>query len=209
MKRIILGTTAACFAATAGLAAVTIQDLDVTGDGFATFEEVVNAMPKMDMADFRLIDANNDMRLSAEEVNDASAQQRLAEHAILQHRDRGIRNLDPDGDGFIGWNDMARVYPTMTRVTFQGIDSNGDNRLSYAEFYSMDAQVAIAQCSASTFQDLASLDSNGDNFLSMDELKAGYPAVSVFDFQTIDLNRDNRISSVEYLAPTAQCLEGK
>jgi hypothetical protein len=209
MKRIVLGTTAACFAATAGLAAVTIQDLDLTGDGFATFEEVQNAMPKMDMADFRLIDANNDMRLSTEEVNDASAQARLAEHAILQFRDRPIRNLDPDGDGFIGWNDIARIYPSMTRVTFQGIDSNGDNRLSYAEYFSTDAQVAIAQCSASTFQDLASLDANGDNFLSMEELKGGYPAVTAFDFQTIDLNRDNRISSVEYLSPTAQCLEGK
>ena len=209
MKRIVLGTTAACFAATAGLAAVTIQDLDLTGDGFATFEEVQNAMPKMDMADFRLIDANNDMRLSTEEVNDASAQARLAEHAILQFRERPIRNLDPDGDGFIGWNDIARIYPSMTRVTFQGIDSNGDNRLSYAEYFSTDAQVAIAQCSASTFQDLASLDANGDNFLSMEELKGGYPAVTAFDFQTIDLNRDNRISSVEYLSPTAPCLEGK
>ncbi|WP_413718849.1 hypothetical protein [Silicimonas sp. MF1-12-2] len=209
MKRIILGTTAACFAATAGFAAVTIQDLDVSGDSFATFEEVKNAMPKMDMVDFKAIDANSDMRLSAEEINDPAAQARLAEHSILMHKDQPIRNLDTDGDGFIGWNDMARVYPTMTRVTFQGIDSNGDNRLSYAEYFSTDAQIAIAQCSASSFQDLASLDANGDNFLSMEELKGGYPGVTAFDFQTIDLNRDNRISSVEYLAPTAQCLEGK
>ena len=186
-----------------------MQDLDVSGDNFASFEEVKNAMPGMDMADFKAIDANNDMRLSANELDADGAQAKLATHAILSQRDRPIRNLDTDGDGFISWNDMARVYPSITLITFRAIDSNGDNRLSYSEYFDEDAQIAIAQCSASTFQDLASLDSNGDNFLSMDELKAGYPAVSAFDFQTIDLNRDNRISSVEYLAPTAQCLEGK
>lgn len=209
MKRVLLGTTVACFAASAGFAAVTIQDLDATGDQFASFEEVTNAIPKMDMVDFKAIDANGDMRLSAEEINETDAQNRLSQHSMLGQVDRPIRNLDPDGDGFIGWNDMARVYPTMTQLTFDGVDKNDDGRLSYEEFYDPDTQVAIAQCAPSSFMDLASMDANGDNFLDMDELKGGYPAVTPSDFRTIDLNRDNRVSSVELLSPTALCLTGK
>ena len=56
MKRLLLGTTIACVTATAGYAAVMIQDLDVTGDSFASYEEVKNAMPRMDMVDFKNID---------------------------------------------------------------------------------------------------------------------------------------------------------
>ena len=67
----------------------------------------------------------------------------------------------------------------------------------------------LAQCSASTYLDLASMDKNNDNFLSMEELKGGYPKVTNANFDTIDLNKDNRISSVELLAPTAECLVGK
>ena len=95
----------------------------------------------------------------------------------------------------------------MTRVSFNEIDGNGDNRLSYSEYYTSETQTAIAQCQASTFADLGSMDKDGDKFLSMEELKVGYPKATSSDFRTIDLNRDNRISSVELLAPTAQCLD--
>ena len=207
MKRYLLGSTIACFAATAAFANVTIQDLDATGDGFASYAEVKNAIPGMDMVDFDAIDTNNDNRLSANEVNVAEAQSRLATHSIVAMKFRALRNLDSDGDGFISWGDMARVYPSMTKLSFDGVDKNGDGRLSYSEYYDTDTQTAIAQCEASTFKDLASLDTNGDNFLNMDELKGGYPNASASDFRTIDLNRDNRISAIELLAPTAECLK--
>ena len=120
--------------------------------------------------------------------------------------DRPLTLLDPDSDGFMSYNDIARVHPTMSQNSFKGIDANGDNRLSYAEYYTIEAQTALAQCQASSFLDLADLDTDGDNFVSMEELKGGYPKVTNTDFRTIDLNRDNRISSVELLAPTAECL---
>jgi hypothetical protein len=209
MKRFLLGTTFACIAATAGHAAVTIQDLDVTGDNFVTFEEAKNAMPRMDMVDFKRIDTNSDNRLSAEEINDPAAQTRLAQHQVLSMKERPLILVDADGDGFMSYEDVARVYPAMTKVTFQSIDQNGDNRLSYSEYYSTETQTALAQCEDTHFLDLASMDSDGDNFLSMDELKGGYPKINASDFRTIDLNSDNRVSAMELLAPTAQCLEGK
>ena len=209
MKRFLLGTTFACLAVTAAHAAVTIQDLDVTGDNFVSFEEIKNAMPRMDMVDFKRIDTNSDNRLSAEEISDSAAQTRLAQHQVLSMKERPLTLLDADGDGFMSYEDVARVYPNLTKVTFQSVDKNSDGRLSYDEYYTTDTQIALAQCEESSFLDLASMDADGDNFLSMDELKGGYPKVTASDFRTIDLNSDNRVSAMELLAPTAQCLEGK
>ena len=122
-------------------------------------------------------------------------------------KDRPLVLLDADGDGFMSYDDVAKVHPSLTKATFQDIDANGDNRLSYAEFYTNKTQTALAQCAESTFLDLADLDSNKDNFVSMDELKGGYPKVTNADFDTIDLNNDNRISSIELLSPAAECLK--
>lgn len=207
MKKMLSTAAFTALAATPALAAVTIQDLDVTGDSFATYEEVRNAIPQMDRVDFNAIDTNGDRRLSAEEVSAAEAQSALTQHQMRSSKERPLSLLDPDSDGFMSYEDLARVHPSLTQNMFQQIDTNGDNRLSYAEFYTNETQTALAQCSESTYLDLADLDSNGDRFLSIEELKGGYPAVTNADFDTIDLNKDNRISSVELLAPTAECLK--
>ncbi len=207
MKRMLTTAAIAALAAGPALAMVTIQDLDVTGDNFATYEEVRNAIPEMDRVDFNAIDANGDRRLSAEEVQKPDAQTALSQHQMRASKDRPLMLLDPDGDGFMSYEDLTKVHPTLTKNTFGQIDANGDNRLSYAEFYTNKTQTALAQCAESTFLDLADLDGNGDNFLSMEELKMGYPKVTNADFDTIDLNKDNRISSIELLAPTAECLK--
>ncbi len=207
MKKMLTTAAFAALAATPALAMVTIQDLDVTGDNFVTFEEVRNAIPQMDRVDFNAIDANGDRRLSAEEINAAKAQTALTQHQMRASKDRPLMLLDPDSDGFMSYADLKRVHPTLTENAFQEIDTNNDNRLSYSEFYTNETQTALAQCAESTFIDLADMDSNGDRFLSMDELKGGYPNVTNADFDTIDLNKDNRISSVELLAPTAECLK--
>ncbi|MDJ0638506.1 MAG: hypothetical protein QNJ20_06710 [Paracoccaceae bacterium] len=207
MKKFLTTAAVAAIAATPALAKVTIQDLDMTGDSFATYEEVRNAIPGMDMTDFVAIDGNGDRRLSAEEVGAADAQTILTQHQMRGIKERPLVLLDPDGDGFMSYDDITNVHPALSKNTFQEIDANGDGRLSYAEFYTNETQTALAQCAESTFVDLADLDTNGDNFVSMDELKGGYPKVTNADFDTIDLNNDNRISSVELLAPTAECLK--
>lgn len=104
---------------------------------------------------------------------------------------------------------MARVHPSLTRNAFESIDTTNDGRLSYSEYYTVDAQTALAQCAQSAFLDLAAMDTNRDRFLSIEELKGGYPKATNADFSDIDLNGDNRISSVELLSPNAECLIGK
>lgn len=207
MKKMLTTAALAALVSTPALALVTIQDLDVTGDSFATYEEVRNAIPQMDRVDFNAIDTNGDRRLSADEINGAKAQTALTQHQMRGSKERPLMLLDPDSDGFMSYEDMVRVHPTLTKNTFQQIDANKDNRLSYAEFYTNETQTALAQCAESHFLDLADMDSNGDRFLSMEELKGGYPNVTNADFDTIDLNKDNRISSIELLAPTAECLK--
>lgn len=207
MKTRITALALVAVSATPALAMVTLQDLDVSGDNFATFEEVRNAIPEMDMVDFQAIDSNGDKRLSADEISASAAQSRLSQHQMRSIKERPLTLVDADGDGFMSFDDLKRVHPTLSQASFNQIDSNGDSRISYSEYYTIETQTALAQCEASTFQDLASMDTNGDNFLSMDELKGGYPNATNADFRTIDLNKDNRISSVELLAPTAECLK--
>ena len=209
MKTWMSATALLAITATPGLAAVTLADLDITGDNYATFEEVRNVIPQMDRTDFNAIDTNGDRRLSANEIRASKAQNAFSLHSMRGPKERPLTLLDQDGDGFMSYDDMKGVYPSLTAVNFDSIDTNGDNRISYVEYYTIEAQTVLAQCSSSTYLDLASMDTNNDNFLSMEELKGGYPKVTNANFDTIDLNKDNRISSVELLAPTAECLVGK
>lgn len=209
MQKLMTCTAVAMLMATPVLAKVTIQDLDVTGDNFATYEEVRNAIPEIDMVDFRAIDANGDRRLSADEVNAMKAQTALTQHQMRSNKERPLTLIDTDGDGFMSYGDVARVHPSLTQNSFEAIDKNKDGRLSYSEYYTVEAQTALAQCSQSTFVDLAAMDKNKDRFLSIEELKGGYPKATNADFRDIDLNGDNRISSVELLSPNAECLIGK
>lgn len=191
------------------LANVTLQDFDVSGDSFATYEEVRNVIPEIDRVDFNAIDTNGDRRLSSVEINVSEAQTLLSQHAMRSIKDRPLMLVDQDGDGFMSYEDLARVHPGLTKASFESIDTNGDGRLTYGEYYTIEAQTALAQCAESSFVDLADMDSDGDRFLTMEELKGGYPAATQADFRTVDLNDDNRISAVELLSPTAECLIGK
>lgn len=209
MLRTMTSILALSISTGAALAAVSIGDLDVSGDHFATFEEVKNAMPEMDMRAFQDIDANNDNRISAEELTSSEAQAVLSQHKMLGQKDRPLVLLDADGDGFMSLADIQGVHPDFTAVGFEAIDTNGDRRLSYAEFYTPEAQIVFAQCGPSSFADIASIDMNNDKFADFDEIKAAYPKMEMNDFKEIDLNKDNRVSSVEWLSPDAQCIVGE
>lgn len=209
MIRTSAATIALFVTALPALANATLQDFDISGDNFASYEEVRNVIPEIDRVDFRAMDTNGDRRLSSAEINAEEAQTRLSQHSMRALKDRPLALIDVDGDGFMSFEDVARVHPGLTTSAFSSIDSNGDNRLSVSEYYADETQTALAQCAESTFIDMADMDTNGDNFLSMEELKGGYPSATAADFRTVDLNSDNRISAVELLAPTAECLSGK
>lgn len=190
----------------AAVAAVTIGDVDVDGDSFASYAEMKNAMPDMDMRAFRDIDANGDNRLSAQELLEADAQTILAQHQLLGAKERPLALLDADGDGFMSLADIQQVHPDFTAVGFEQIDTNNDQRLSYQEYYTTEAQAVFAQCGPSSFGDIASVDQNGDKFADFNEVLAAYPKIDKYDFDEMDLNGDNRVSSVEWLSPRAQCI---
>lgn len=94
-------TAVAMVMATPVLAKVTLQDFDVSGDSFATYEEVRNAIPEIDMVDFQAIDTNGDRRLSADEINAMEAQTALTQHQMRSHKERPLALVDTDGDGFM------------------------------------------------------------------------------------------------------------
>lgn len=52
--------------------------------------------------------------------------------------------------------------------------------------------------------DVNKIDRNGDNFASFEELASAYDGLSAEEFEQIDANKDNRVSSDELYAPEAQ-----
>lgn len=206
MLRISTLALTASLVASAATAAVSVSDIDANGDSFISFEEVKNAMPRMTMEAFEEIDANNDNRISANEIGTSEAQSVLSQHDLLGQKERPLSLLDMDGDGFMSLADMQNVHPDLTQVDFEQMDANKDQRLSYQEFYAEEAQVVLAQCGPSSFNDIASIDTNNDKFADFDEISAAYPKLAKYDFDEMDANGDNRVSSVEWLAPRAQCI---
>lgn len=207
MKRLMTATTAiAALTAGAAFAATDINDLDMTGNGFASMEEVMMAYPTLPATEFEQIDANDDNRLSPEEVLATEAQDIFARYDMVPMDDRGpYIVLDNDGDGFIQYSDMLRAYPGFTAVDFESIDLNDDNRLEYAEYYETEAQDTIARYTATdTVRDIAEIDTNNDDFADADEMMAAFPGLTAESFEEIDLNDDNRISFDELYAPEAQ-----
>lgn len=206
MKRIFLSTAVFALSAGTAMAAVTMADIDVTGDSLATFEEARNAIPALDMVAFDEIDTNNDNRISATELEATEAQNVLSQHRVLGPKDRPLVVLDEDGDGFMNYDDFVRVHPDFTENAFQEIDTNNDNRVSYSEYYTEETQALIAACGAKTFIDLADIDANGDKFADLEELRVAFPKLEAADFKEMDLNKDNRVSSAEFLTPSSQCI---
>ena len=206
MKRIFQSTAVLALSTGAAMAAVTMADIDVTGDSFASYEEARNAIPGLDMEAFKDIDANNDNRISATELETTEAQSVLSQHRLLGPKDRPLVVLDEDSDGFMSYDDFVRVHPDFTENAFQEVDTNNDNRVSYSEYYTEETQALIAACGPKSFVDLADIDTNGDKFADLEELRVAFPKLEPADFQEMDLNKDNRVSSSEFLTPSSQCI---
>ncbi len=67
------------------------------------------------------------------------------------------------------------------------------------------ATTALAATAASAMS-VGAFDQNGDRFVSYAEVTAVNPLVGRQDFRDLDVNRDNRLSSVELNAPGAEAI---
>ena len=138
-------------------------------------------------------------RLSAGNAAEASATAAAA---------AGVSSVDTNGDRFASKAEVAAVYPTLTANDFRDIDVNRDGRVSSTEFNAGEAKAIFARHTAVVggVQDVAALDTDGSGFVSEAELASAYPGLTSVNFDEIDLNNDERISSVELYQGEAQAI---
>ena len=205
MKRLMTATAIAALTATAATAAVELETLDLNGDNFASAEEVMAWFPEMQFESFNNVDVNDDNRLDAEEIQTIEAQTLFGQFEMRPIEEVTAKIvLDADGDGFIMLDDYRRAYPDFTDLSFESIDANDDNRVSYVEHYALAAQTEIGRYETGSIRDIADIDTNADSFADFNEMTAAFPGLPMESFEDIDANDDNRISSEELYAPEAQ-----
>lgn len=206
MKRLLASTAAiATVAAGAALAATEIDAVDMDGDNFASLEELKSAFPEFDVVFFDDMDANDDNRISPQEMLATETQDILARYDMVPLEDRVYVRVDTDMNGYMEYDEITAVFPGLSELDYQEIDGNDDNRVTYAEYYTTEAQDIMARASAGeTVMDIADIDMNGDDFADFNEMVAAYPGLSQLSFEEIDGNDDNRISSSELYATEAQ-----
>ena len=120
----------------------------------------------------------------------------------------GISSIDQNGDRFASKAEVAAQYPGLSAADFRDVDSNNDGRWSAAEFNTGEAKAIVARNvpGVGGVVDVAGLDTDGSGFVSEAELAAAYPGLTSFDFDDIDANNDQRISSVELYNGDAQAI---
>ena len=117
--------------------------------------------------------------------------------------------FDQNGDRFVSFAEVTAVNPLVNRQEFRELDVNRDNRLSSVELNAPGAEAILERGTQSngTVRSVASL--SGGGFVGEAQLKAAYPGLSSSDFDRIDANNDNRVSSVEIYASAAQDILGQ
>ena len=206
MKRLLTTTTAiATLAAGAALAATDIDAVDMDGDGFADVAEVKAAFPEFDVVFFSDIDTNDDNRIGPQEILETEAQDILARYEMVPLEERVYARVDADMNGYMEYDEIKAFFPGLSELDYEEIDNNDDNRVTYDEYYNTEAQDIMARAASdATVMDIAEIDSNGDDFADFNEMVAAYPGLSQLNFEEIDENDDNRISSTELYSTEAQ-----
>ena len=120
-----------------------LSDVDQDGDRFASFKELMAVYSGLLDSEFRQIDANRDNRVSATELYAPRAQ------ALVTRYEQGaptmltIMDVDVNDDFFVTYDELRQSYPGLSRVDFEMIDGNGDNRVASNEFYDAESQAIL------------------------------------------------------------------
>lgn len=203
--------TAALLATATAASAMKATDLDINGDGFASISEVRQIFPGFSSNDFRNIDGNRDQRLSDSELNAAGTSAILGRYQDTMAVVHGLSDIDSNGDRFASQSELGAVYEGVTANEFRLIDTNNDNRVSASELYSPRAQAMLNryEMSGRDLITIMQVDTNDDAFASFGELNAVFPGLTKSEFDIIDINGDNRLSSTEYYNSETQSVLDK
>ena len=202
-------TVMAVLLATATAAsAMKATDLDVDGDGFASITEVRQIFPGFSSNDFREIDVNRDRRLSSSELNASGVSGIVGRYQSTMSIAHGLSDIDTNGDRFASREELNAVYKGLKDDEFREIDVNRDNRVNATELYRPLAQALVTryEMSGRDLITIMAVDVDDDAFASFAELQAVYSKLSMADFNLIDNNGDNRVSSTEYYTDEAQAI---
>ena len=198
--RLTMIVTAALLASATAASAMKATDLDIDGDGFATISEVRQIFPGFSSNDFRTIDENRDRRLSSNELNAAGTSSVIGRYQDTMAIVHGLSDIDTNNDRFASEAELGAVYNGVTSNEFRLIDLNNDGRVSAPELYQPLAQAMLNryEMSGRDLVTIMQVDVDDDAFASYAELSAVFTGLSRSEFDIIDINGDNRISSTEY-----------
>ena len=115
-----------------------------------------------------------------------------------------VGTFDQNGDRFVSFQEATAVNPNINRQQFRDIDVNRDNRLSSVELNAAGAETVLTRGLGGSAGVRSVADISGGAFVSEGQLAAAYPGLSASEFDIIDANNDNRVSSVEIYASAAQ-----
>ncbi|NND40479.1 MAG: EF-hand domain-containing protein [Silicimonas sp.] len=117
MKPLLL-TTAFLSFATAAMAGADIRDVDVNGNRFITYSELMQSAPGLTRTSFGAMDQNGDRRLSATEFAGARAQAIVSQQTARPATDpsgglslapASVARIDSDQDGRVSFDELLRL----------------------------------------------------------------------------------------------------
>ena len=120
-----------------------------------------------------------------------------------------VSAFDQNGDRFVSYQEVTAVNPLVNRNEFRTLDVNRDNRLSSVELNAPGTEAILDRGTQSNGTVRSVADISGGAFVSEGQLTAAYPGLSAAEFDLIDANNDNRVSSTEIYASDAQDILNK
>ncbi len=120
-----------------------LSDIDTNNDRFASEAELGAVYNGVTSNEFRLIDLNNDGRVSAPELYQPLAQAMLNRYEMSGRDLVTIMQVDVDDDAFASYAELSAVFTGLSRSEFDIIDINGDNRISSTEYYNSETQEVL------------------------------------------------------------------